>query len=134
MNAAPSRPEAQYEFAFPRLDTVVCVERFPDVVVIRASQDTFSDERKESFVRELVAEGFLPGPTAAGGSPRLEWKVDSAWLMPDPTAMTRTSRGMIWMFVGAVIVWAALIAWLFARPAPKSAPPQDPAAATRRAA
>jgi hypothetical protein len=50
----------QFVFRFPHVSTVVQVEVIGSSVTIRASADTFSRRRKLSFVRELVAEGFIP--------------------------------------------------------------------------
>jgi hypothetical protein len=50
----------QYVFRFPHLSTVVQVEVVGSSITIRSSADTFSRRRKLSFVRELVAEGFIP--------------------------------------------------------------------------
>jgi hypothetical protein len=50
----------QFVFQFPHLSTVVQVEVVGSAITIRASADTFSRRRKLSFVRELVAEGFIP--------------------------------------------------------------------------
>ena len=50
----------QYVFRFPHLSTVVQVEVIGNAITIRASGDTFSRRRKISFLRELVAEGFIP--------------------------------------------------------------------------
>ena len=47
-----------YEFDFPTLGTLLRVEESDGAVVVRATRDTFTDERKSRFIRELVAEGF----------------------------------------------------------------------------
>ena len=50
----------RYEFSFPDLDTLVQVEERAGAVLVRATRDTFSSARKEYFIRELAAEGFIP--------------------------------------------------------------------------
>ena len=54
-----TRIQRQFEFCFPNLDTLVLVEEFDDCLLIRATRNTFSEERKIRFVHELVAEGFV---------------------------------------------------------------------------
>jgi hypothetical protein len=49
----------RFDFSFPHLETFVMVEKYGESVVIHATRDTFSAERKESFIRELAAEGFI---------------------------------------------------------------------------
>jgi hypothetical protein len=50
----------RFDFNFSRLDTLVMVEKQGDGIVIHATRDTFSPERKENFIRALAAEGFIP--------------------------------------------------------------------------
>jgi hypothetical protein len=50
----------RFDFNFSRLDTLVMVEKRGDGIVIHATRDTFSPERKENFIRALAAEGFIP--------------------------------------------------------------------------
>jgi hypothetical protein len=49
----------RFNFSFPNLETLVAVEKHGESIVIHATRDTFSAERKESFIRELAAEGFI---------------------------------------------------------------------------
>ena len=58
MNSTLTRPE-RYEFCFPEKDTLVLVEVVGNGVTVRATRDTFTEQRKASFVRELAAEGFI---------------------------------------------------------------------------
>ncbi|HVW20472.1 MAG TPA: hypothetical protein VHC86_04590 [Opitutaceae bacterium] len=83
----PLSRHRRYEFSFASLDTRVQVEVARDGVVIRTSRDTFSPRRKEAFIRELAAEGFIPdeygtaGPanTAVRAQP-VRWMVDVSWI------------------------------------------------------
>src|SRR5690349_13368204 len=66
-----------FEFRFPGVDTLIKVEAGPDGAVIRASRDTFSASRKLSFIRELVAEGFVDDVCLTDRrKTRLRWIVD----------------------------------------------------------
>jgi hypothetical protein len=91
----PLSRHRRYEFAFANLDTLVQVEVAADGVVIRTSRDSFSARRREAFIRELAAEGFIPeeyglpgsGMTAVRAQP-VRWMVDISWieLPPSPYA------------------------------------------------
>jgi len=91
----PLSRHRRYEFAFAHLDTLVQVEVGAEGVVIRTSRDSFSARRKDAFVRELAAEGFIPeeygmlgsSPTAVRAQP-VRWMVDISWieLPPSPYA------------------------------------------------
>lgn len=108
----------RFEFCFPELDTLVEVEETGHEVVIRATRDVFSVERKRAFVRHLAHEGFVseehlwyPGP---GQCPHgaVRWLVDVAWLEPGPMARAISRRFMTRLFVAAGGLWLLLI-WVF---------------------
>src|SRR6478735_9393506 len=107
-----------YEFYFAELDTLVLVESSPDDVTIRATRNTFGEQRKQSFIRELIAEGFIPESRAwvpVGGSGfanEVHWLVDLSWLqsrLPDP-AVSR--RFMLRAFAGTTVLWIVLMSSL----------------------
>ena len=112
-----------YDFAFPRLDTLAAVESTADGVVIRTSRDTFSEERKAAFVRELANEGFIPEHHrwlhSGGGrlSSDVRWVVDPSWWMPGPELRARTSRFVARLIVSAALLWVALMVLLLSRAA-----------------
>jgi hypothetical protein len=104
-----------YEFYFANLDTLVLVESSPDDVTIRATRNTFNEQRKRAFVHELVAEGFIPESFAwisagdSGFSPEVCWLVDRSWLksrLPDPSASRRFMRRLVG---GAILLWICLM-------------------------
>ena len=66
------RPNRQFEFCFPNLDTLILVEESDDEVVVRATNNSFSERRKVQFIRELAAKDSFP--KATGGS--LDLKVE----------------------------------------------------------
>jgi hypothetical protein len=106
-----------FEFCFAELDyTLVRVEETEGNVVIRASDDTFSQARKLGFIRELAAEGFIPDEFAwmtPGGHDlfgrTLIWKVDPTWLKVDTDLMARHGRFARRLLVPTVLFWAAMV-------------------------
>src|SRR5436190_11491087 len=89
------------EFSFPHLDTELRVEETDRQVIIRATRDTFSLERKLSFIRELAAEGFIPdelrwfSDQRLRAEPNVQWIVDQSWLSLSPRVLARTRRFVI---------------------------------------
>src|ERR1700677_1863250 len=71
----------RYVFRFPPLDTVPPVDVLDEAVTIRASRNTFSKRRKISFVRELVAEGFIPDEFQWSSLPDAEPDYPIQWLV-----------------------------------------------------
>lgn len=76
----------RYQFTFPQHDTELQVEVRDDDVVIRATRDTFTEERKASFIHELASEGFIPddymwySPYGGRKTGRtILWKIDPFW-------------------------------------------------------
>ena len=108
-----------YEFSFPRLDTLILVENWNDRVVVRATRDTFSDEKKNCFVRELAAEGFISddylwissGSHFSQGP--LNWLVDYSWLKLDQQMIAKTRRFVVHLLAGGVLLWLILMFALF---------------------
>ena len=110
-----------YEFCFPEQDTLVRVEVTEDGVTVRATRDSFNEQRKASFVRELVAEGFIDdtyrwfssvGPESYLG---VQWLVDYSWLVLSPRATATAQRFMHRVLAGVTLVWMGLVATLFLR-------------------
>ena len=115
MKTNTAEPET-FEFCFPKLDTLVCVENRPDEVVIRATRATFSEERKAYFIRELAAEGFIPVDykwfgerSTFSGNPVVRWLVDCSWWKLSSTAEASTRRFMIRMLAGGALLWLLLM-------------------------
>jgi hypothetical protein len=118
MKTALTKPR-QFEFYFPYLDAAVLVEDFGDSVEIRATRDTFSDQRKVSFIRELAAEGFIDDSyrwfSLAGAESYLgvSWHVDFSWLHLPRIMLERARKFMVRLLVGGFLFWAAQIACLY---------------------
>jgi len=108
-------PPRCHEFYFAKLDTLVQVEPSADGVTIRATRDTFSPRRKECFIRELAAEGFIDDDyrwgslTGVNPNRRVRWLVDFSWLKISPEATAATRRFMLRLLGGAALLWLALM-------------------------
>jgi len=111
---SPIPPARAYDFYFPRLDTLVRVETDDERVAIRAARDTFTPARKEAFIRELAAEGFIPDECrwTAPCAPHLRWSVDAGWLASGPADAVNAHRFMRRLLCGATALWLATLAWL----------------------
>lgn len=119
MKAIPAVAD-HFEFIFPSLGTLVRVETRDSSVTVRASSDSFSDQRKEFFVRELVAEGFIPessawGPISSDEAPRIGvlWIVDRSILEIDPAIRAGANRLLLRVLSGSVLLFAVLLGLLF---------------------
>jgi len=112
---ATSTPSRSFDFCFPSLDTHVRVEEEGGVVVIRASRNTFTPRRKNCFIRELAAEGFIADhhqwSSVATGESFLgvRWLVDKSWLKLDPAIRASADRFMVRSLVGAALLWVLLV-------------------------
>jgi hypothetical protein len=110
-----------FEFYFPQTDTLVQVERQSAAVIIRASRNTFTEQRKRSFVRELAAEGFIPDDyqwlalAETEWSCEARWLVDISWLTIDPALRAATNRFMLRLLAGGALVWLGLMTALLTR-------------------
>jgi hypothetical protein len=106
---------SHFEFCFPKMDTLLLVEVEEGGVTIRATRDTFSPQRKACFVRQLVAEGFIPDefewhsiedPQSFHRGVR--WLVDISWLRVDGAMAPRT-RILAKALLGLAILSLALL-------------------------
>ena len=102
------RRDRTFEFYFRDVDTHVVVEDVEDVVVIHASRDTFSERRKQIFIRELAAEGFI-ADCFQWSCRGVRWLVDASSAGWTDTVAARTNRFMIRLFVGSVLLWLGLM-------------------------
>ena len=118
MNPTLTKPVC-YEFCFPEKDTLVRVEVTGERVTVRATRDTFTEQRKASFVRALAAEGFIAesyrwfsrvGPESYFG---VRWVVDYSWLVIPACVLATARRFMLRLFAGSGMLWLALMMMLF---------------------
>jgi len=108
-------PPPGHFFDFPQLDAVVEVMVRPEGVVIRASRDCFSEERKLCFIRELAAEGFIDEAVRwrpSGSLGGVRWHVDAAAFLPDAACVARTRRWMLRLLFSAGALWLCLMGTL----------------------
>lgn len=94
------------------------VEDLAGEIVIHASRNTFSDERKARFIRELAAEGFIPDdyrwlPRAGmESSPGIRWLIDTSCFKPDETFAAGTRRFMVRLLSSAALLWLMTMGFL----------------------
>lgn len=118
-----SAPPCCFEFYFPDVDTLVRVETSSVAVVIRASRNTFSEQRKRRFIHELAAEGFIPDDyewlslASSELSRGVRWLVDVSWLKIDPEMTAKTRRFMVRLIAGAALLWLVMMTVLLLHPA-----------------
>jgi len=110
-----------FEFCFPRHDTLVLVEDAGGEVLIRATRDTFTEERKLAFVHELAAEGFIPDRYLWCSTINqhdilgVRWLVDYSWLALNEAMLARTRRFVVRLLVASALAWLALMALVLLR-------------------
>jgi len=97
----------RFEFHFPNLDNDLLLEVCDEDVTIRAARDNFSDRRKDFFVRELAAEGYVADDCI---SESVDWVIDSSWLAAGPRQRRRADRFMRRLFLGSALLWVSLMA------------------------
>jgi len=105
-----ARPDCA-EFCFPHLDTHIRVEVSDECVTIRASRDTFSSSRRESFIRNLVSEGFIPERYrwSTLGDPGISyggicWLVDYTWMRISEDVLAISRRFVLRLFAGSIVL------------------------------
>jgi hypothetical protein len=119
MNSILTKPLC-YEFCFPEKDTLVLVEVGDEGVTVRATRDTFTEQRKASFVRELAAEGFIAETyrwfSSAGQDSYLgvQWKIDYSWLVISPYVLATARNFTVRLLVCSLLFWLGQMATLFA--------------------
>ena len=106
------------EFCFSNLDTLVRVEELDDTVIVRATRNTFSDQRKILFIHELAADGFITETYQwfSGfdtlSAPPVRWMVDASWPELDAGFRKQTNRLMISLLVVAILLWLSMMSTL----------------------
>jgi len=115
MQPPPGQPR-HFDFCFINLDyTLVRVEEFEGNVTIRATADTFSRQRKNCFIRELTAEGFIPDdrwfpPSDPDPSSRgIRWLIDASWVKIDQALIARNHRLVKRFIVPLVLGWLLIV-------------------------
>ena len=110
----------RFEFQFPKLDTLILLENREHEIVIHATRDAFSEQRKLCFIHELAEEGFIPDSyrwfSSFASTSRLKvwWLIDASWLDPNRSHAI-TDRFMRRLLIGVGVVWLGMLATLFLR-------------------
>ena len=100
------------------LDNHILVENHGGGVVIHASRDNFSEQRKASFVRHLATEGYIPDCYEWFCEPRAEeffsarWVVDCSWSESDPQIERRARRRELGVILLGLAVFVMLRWWV----------------------
>ncbi|HZZ17788.1 MAG TPA: hypothetical protein VFE25_00370 [Opitutaceae bacterium] len=106
----------RFQFRFPRLDMDLQVEVVDEVVTVRASRNAFNAQRKDSFIRELASEGFIPESNlwrSLTGGRGIKWIIDRSWMGFDEMAAAYNRRIGIGTFSGMLLGTALMMALLF---------------------
>jgi hypothetical protein len=106
----------RFQFRFPRLDMDLQVEVVDEAVTVRASRNAFNAQRKDSFIRELASEGFIPESNlwrSLTGGRGIKWIIDRSWMGFDEMAAAYGRRVGIGTFSGMLLGTALMMALLF---------------------
>jgi hypothetical protein len=103
-----------FEFYFPDVDTLLLVEHEDGKVLIRATKNTFSEQRKINFIHHLACEGFIPDyyqwlSNLDPAWSNLHWRVDYSWLMTRRNTNPKTMKVMIGLLASGMALWTGLI-------------------------
>jgi hypothetical protein len=85
-------------------------------VTVRASRNAFNAQRKDSFIRELASEGFIPESNlwkSLTGGRGIRWVIDRSWMGFDEMAAAYGRRVGIGTFSGMLLGTALMMALLF---------------------
>jgi len=88
------------------LDNHLLLEVCDEQITIRAARDNFSERRKEFFIRELIAEGYIPDQRCFDS---VRWLTDPCWVSPITQRSPRADRFMRRLFFVAAFLWCLLI-------------------------
>src|SRR5947209_6567377 len=100
-----------FDFYFPKFDNMILVESGEDeTVLIRATRDSFSDDQKAFFIRQLATEGFIPErfeffTGSIGDFTGIRWVIDFSWLEIPREVTRRSNRFMAKALGAAALIW-----------------------------
>ncbi|MDB6022192.1 MAG: hypothetical protein JWQ04_2049 [Pedosphaera sp.] len=102
----------QAEFTYHRPQNNIRMENREDGVVIRAARNNFSPRRKQLFIQEMAAEGFIPDhlqwlPSETGEWPGVTWIIDDSWMVMHLKRYARLVA--MRLFLSASLVWLVLM-------------------------
>ena len=108
------------EFHCRQPDNYILVQNHKDGVMIRATSDNFSEQRKAAFIRELAAEGFIPDhyqwflDADASNYLAIKWIIDPSWLRVEKRLVGKAELICGRALLLVAIVWLVLIAMILA--------------------
>jgi len=107
-----------FEFYFPDVDTLLLAEHRDDKVLIRATKNTFSEQRKINFIHNLASEGFIPDyyqwlTNLDPAWSNLYWRVDYSWLKTRRVSSPGTTKVMVGLLASAIALWMGLMLAVF---------------------
>ena len=108
----------RFEFYFRDLDNLILVESSEEGVLIRTTRHNVPERRRQFFVRELAAEGYIPDRyqwLAGAGCDGLEpvrWVHDASWLELDPIILQENQSFALRMMIFGGILWLAMMGLL----------------------
>jgi hypothetical protein len=94
----------------------ILVENTEDGVVIHATRNNFSLRRKQVFIRELAAEGFIPdglqwlSSSETQELPGVIWIIDDSWDPHNTATRGMSGKVMVRILLSAAVLWLALMA------------------------
>jgi hypothetical protein len=94
----------------------VQVEVIDESVTVRASRNAFNAQRRDSFIRELASEGFIPENNlwkSLTGGRGIRWIIDRSWMGFDEMASAYGRRVGIGTFSGMLLGTVIMMALLF---------------------
>jgi hypothetical protein len=106
----------RFQFRFPRQDLDLQVEVVDEAVTVRASRNAFNAQRRDSFIRELASEGFIPESNlwrSLTGGRGIKWIIDRSWMGFDEMSAAYGRRVGIGTFSGMLLGTALMMALLF---------------------
>ena len=112
-----TQDDHSFEFYFPDVDTLLLAEYSEGRVLIRATKNTFTVQRKIQFIRRLAFEGFIPDNfqwLSDLDSKWLSvcWRIDHSWLKLPKNLNVRSRRFMVGLFASAILLWSGLMIML----------------------
>lgn len=104
------------EFIHHQPQNFILVENEADGgVLIRAARDNFSESRKEAFIREIAAEGFIPdqlqefSDSHSSVCKEVKWIVDNSWVRIHFASSKEAKRMFVITLVIVGCLWLALM-------------------------
>ncbi len=106
------------EFYHRNPENFILVENHEAGVTIRAAFANFGERRRQLFIRELAAEGFIPDEyqffanTSGSETLGVRWVIDKSWLRLHPE-VEATSNHRLWMlYLGILTMALGMIIWM----------------------